>query len=164
MGKESIQYTAFVTPNGQYEYVKMPFGLRNGPGVFQRFINRVLATFIREGSVVVYLDDATLVSKTIPEHLELLKRVLRCLAEFRLELNADKCQFCYSEVDVLGFTVNNRGTRPNNKHLEAVKNMVPPKNVDHVHKILGLFSYFRRYIKSYSAISAPLFEKKNFFF
>ena len=156
MAEDSIQYTAFVTPTGQYEYTKMPFGLKNGPSVFQRYINRVLADFIREGSVVVYLDDITLISVTISEHLELLKRVLHRLAEYRLELNTKKCKFCYSEIDLLGFTVNSKGTRPNGKHIEAIKNMKPPTNVDHVHKILGLFSYFRRYIKSFSSISVPI--------
>lgn len=137
MSEESIQYTAFVVPMGQYEYTKMPFGLKVGPGVFQRFMNWVLEEFIREGSVITYMDDITLVSKTIPEHLLLLKRVLRRLAEFRLEIKPSKCKFCYSEIDILGFTVNSQGIRPNDRHLEAVKNMLPPKNVDQVHKILG---------------------------
>lgn len=156
MAEESIQYTAFVVPTGQYEYTKMPFGLKTGPGNFQRFMNWVLAEFIREGSVVTYLDDITLVSKTIPEHLDLLKRVLRRLAEFRLEIKPSKCTFCYSEVDILGFTVNNKGARPNGRHLEAVKHMLSPTNFDQVHKVLGLFSYFRRFIKSYSSYSAPI--------
>lgn len=90
MEKDSIPYTAFVSQTGQYEYVKMPFGLKTGPAKFQRFVNFVLADFIRVGSVVVYMDDITLVSKNIPEHLDLLKRILRRLAEYRLELNPKK--------------------------------------------------------------------------
>lgn len=98
MAEDSIQYTAFVTPSGQYEYNYMPFGLQVGPGTFQRFMNWVLSDFIREGSVVVYMDDITLVSKTILEHMDLLKRVLRRLAEFRLKIKPSKCKFCYSEI------------------------------------------------------------------
>lgn len=156
MAEDSVQYTAFVVPSGQYEYNYLPFGLKIGPGIFQKFINWLLNDFIREGSVVSYMDDFTLATKTIPEHLDLLKRVLRRLAEFRLEINPDKCKFCYSEIDLLGFTINSKGARPNGKHLEAVRNMKPPRNVDHVNKILGLFSYFRRFIKSYSTYSAPI--------
>lgn len=70
------------------------------------------------------MDDMTLVSKNIPAHLDLLKRVLRRLAKFRLEINTSKCKFCYSEVDIYGFTVNSEGVRPNGRHLEAVKNMI----------------------------------------
>lgn len=162
VAEDSVQYTAFVTPTGQYEYNYMPFGLKTGPGTFQRFMNWALAEFIREGSVVTYMDDMTLVSKNIPEHLHLLKRVLRRLAEFRLEINTSKCKFCYSEIDIYGFTVNSKGARPNGRHLEAVKNMMPPKNVDQVDKILGLFSYFHRFIKSYSTYSAPIrYSTKN---
>lgn len=156
MAEDSIQYTAFVTPYGQYEYLFMPFGLRNGPGVFQRFVNFVLADFIREGSVFVFADDITLASKSMPEHLNLLKRVLYRLAEYRLVINSTKCKFCYSEIEVLGFTINSKGSRPSRRHLEAIQRMVPPRNVEHIKKILGLFSFFRRYIKSYSAISAPI--------
>lgn len=158
MAEDSIQYTAFVTPNGQYEYLFMPFGLANGPSVFQRFVNFVLADFIREGSVIVFSDDITLATKTLLEHFELVKRVLYRLAEYRLVLNPSKCKFCYTELDVLGFTVNSKGTRPNHRHLEAIKRMVPPRNAEHTNKILGLFSFFRRYIKSYSTISAPIRE------
>lgn len=113
MAEDSIQYTSFVTPSGQYEYLFMPSGFKNGPGTFQRFMNWVLADFIREGSVVTFSDDITLATKTIQEHSELLKRVLRRLAEFRLEMKESKCKFCHSKIDIHGFTVSNRGARPN---------------------------------------------------
>ncbi|RYZ79501.1 MAG: hypothetical protein EOO68_38820, partial [Moraxellaceae bacterium] len=115
-----------------------------------------MGDFIREGSVVIYLDDITLASKTIPEHLDLLKRVLRRLAEFRLKIKTKKCKFCYSEIDMLGFTINSQGARPSDRHIEAVRNMMPPKNVDQTHKLNGLFSFFRRFIKSFSTYSAPI--------
>lgn len=156
MAEDSIQYTSFVVPSGQYEYVKLPFGLKIGPGYFERFIKWILADFIREGSVISFSDDITLASKTIPEHLDLLKRVLRRLAEFRLEIKPSKCKFCYTEIDTLGFTVNSQGIRPNGRQTEAIRNMMPPNNVDHVHKAIGLFGFFRRFIKSYSTYSAPI--------
>lgn len=156
MALDSVQYTAFVTPGGQYEYVKMPFGLRNAPAVFQRFINMVLEPFIKDGSIVVYMDDVTLATDTISEHFDLLGRVLRRLAQFRLEIKIKKCQFCFTEIELLGFTVSNKGIRPNNSHLEAIKSMPFPSDVKQVNKCLGLFSYFRRFVPSFSSISLPL--------
>lgn len=153
---DSVPFTAFVTPHGQYEYVKMPFGLRNAPAVFQRFINMVLEPFIKDGSIVVYMDDVTLATHTLVEHFNLLKRVLRRLAEFRLEIKIKKCQFCFTEIELLGFTVSKKGIRPNNSHLEAIKSMPFPSDVKQVSRCLGLFSYFRRFVPSFSTISLPL--------
>ena len=156
MAPSSVPFTAFVTPGGQYEYVRMPFGLRNAPAVFQRFINMVLESFIKDGTVVVYMDDVTLATDTIDEHIDLLGRVLRRLAEFRLEIKLKKCQFCFSEIELLGFTVSEKGIRPNNAHLEAIKSMPFPTDANQVNKCLGLFSYFRRFVPSFSAISQPI--------
>lgn len=156
MSEESIPYTSFVAHSGQYEYTRLPFGLKIGPSKFQRFMNFVLREFIKDGSVIPYMDDFTLVSKTIPEHLDLLTRVLRRLAEYRLEIKPEKCKFCCSEIELLGFTVSSSGIRPNNKHLEAIQRLPFPKNAHEVQKCLGLFSFFRRFIMSYSTVSAPL--------
>lgn len=155
---ESIKYISFVVPSGQYEYKKMPFGLKTGPGLFNRFMNWVLADFIRLGALVVFMDDINIFSKNLPEHLDLLKRVMRRLAECRLKIKPSKCKFCYSEIDTLGFVINKEGIRPNDRHLEAVRNMPSPKNTDNVHKANGLFSFFHRFMKGYSVYSAPIRE------
>lgn len=133
---DSVPFTSFVTPNGQYEYVRMPFGLCNAPAVLQRFINFVLRSFIDEGSVIVYIDDIALGSRTLPEHLELIRRVLRRLAGFRLELNLDKCRFCYDRIDLLGFTIDSRGICPNNQHVENIKHLPIPTNTSDLHKYI----------------------------
>lgn len=156
MAPDSVSLTAFVTPSGQYEYLRMPFGLRNAPAVFQRFINLVLRPFIDEGSVIVYIDDIAIATRTIPEHFDLLGRLLRRLAEFRLEIKLSKCQFCYTEIDLLGFNISKHGIRPNNGHLEAIHVFPTPKNVADIQKCLGLFTYFRRFVPSFSSIAAPL--------
>lgn len=156
MAEDSIQCTSFVTPGGQYEYVRMPFGLQNAPAVFQRFINHILRSFIDEGSVIVYMDDIAIASVTISEHLELLGRVLRRLAEYDLELKLSKCQLYYERIDFLGFSIGREGIRPNNRHIESIQRMVTPKNTHDIQKCLGLFSYFRRFIPSFSTISMPM--------
>lgn len=156
IASESVPLTSFVTPNGQYEYLRMPFGLCNAPAVFQRFINFVLRPFIDEGSVIVYIDDIALGSRTMPEHLDLVRRVLRQLAGFRLELNLDKCRFCYDKLDLLGFSIDRHGIRPNDRHIENIRRLPLPTNAGELHKYLGLFSYFRRFVPSFTSIALPL--------
>lgn len=98
MSEDSVKYTAFVTPFGQYEYLKMPFGLKNAPARFQRYVNEVLSGLIRSGDVVVYVDDFLVATETLEKHLEILERVFRILVQNLLELRLDKCRFGYEEI------------------------------------------------------------------
>jgi len=75
MVEDSIKYTAFVTPFGQYEYLKMPFGLKNAPARFQHFVNEVLSDEIKSGNVIVYIDDFLVATDTLEKHFEVLDRV-----------------------------------------------------------------------------------------
>lgn len=109
----SVKYTAFVTPRGQYEYVYMPFGLKNGTPVFQRLITIALRDLIRAGLIVVYMDDILLATKDVATHLMFLKRLLRALKMYGLQLKLTKCRIMQSSVDYLGYAVNERGIRPN---------------------------------------------------
>lgn len=78
---------------GQYEYVKMPFGLCNAPIDFQRFINEVFKDLIRKHKVLVYIDDILIATQSIEEHLEILQEVFNVLHSNCLELRIDKCHF-----------------------------------------------------------------------
>lgn len=73
MKETSIQYTAFITFMGQYEYPRMPFGLSNGPSLFMRFINTFFRKLLDEQKVLIYLDDILIATKTINENVEILK-------------------------------------------------------------------------------------------
>ena len=86
MDENSIKYTAFVTPDGQYEYLRMPFGLKNAPAEFQRFLNNVLRYCIEKGKLVVYIDDIIIASVGFYEHLDIIKKVLDTLRKNGLEL------------------------------------------------------------------------------
>jgi len=85
--EESVKYTSFVTPDGQFEYLRMPFGLNNGPAVFQRFISHVLSELVRNRQIVVYMDDIILASNTVDEHQKVLATLLNILVKFSLEIN-----------------------------------------------------------------------------
>lgn len=55
--KDSVKYTSFVVPNGQYEFLRLPFGLKNGPAIFQRFIAGIFRDFLDRNKIVIYMDD-----------------------------------------------------------------------------------------------------------
>ncbi len=98
--KEDIPKTAFVTVWGQYEYLRMPFGLCNAPATFQRLMNHVLHDHLGE-FVMVYLDDVVIYSKNMAEHEQHLDWVLGQLKWAGLKIKVEKCEFVKSEIKLL---------------------------------------------------------------
>lgn len=102
MDEGSVKYTSFVTPFGQYEYLRMPFGLCNSPSVFQRFINTIFRRLIDVQKVLVYLDDILTATESVDENLAILEDVLQVISKYNLELRLDKCSFLQSSIEYLG--------------------------------------------------------------
>lgn len=93
MHNDSIKYTSFVSPLGQYEFLKMPFGLKNSPAVFQRYIHEVFRDLIDAQLIVIYMDDILIGGRTLAEHNELLKIVMDRLCRRGLKLNMETLPF-----------------------------------------------------------------------
>lgn len=156
VSEESRQYTSFVTRFGQFEFLKMPFGLKTAPTRFQRFVNEVLDDLIRTGDVLVYIDDFLIATETLKHHMDILKRVFKVLAENKLELRIDKCKFLFNEIDYLGYTVTFEGIKPTDKGVKAVSEFPVPQSIRSVKSFLGLCSYFRKFIEGFAEIARPL--------
>lgn len=147
---DSIHKTAFVTPEGHYEYLKMPFGLSNSPIVYQRIINKTLRKHIDAGNVLVYIDDVLLMSSTVREGIDLLREVLTTLTSAGFSVNIKKCAFLTEEVEYLGRVIRRGQVRPSPSKIKALVDSPAPKTVKQVRQFLGLAGYFRRYIKGYA--------------
>lgn len=158
MDNDAVKYTSFITPLGQYEFLRMPFGLKNAPSVFQRFVNKVFADMVRNDKVIIYLDDIMIATDNFDEHFRILEEVFKRLVENRLELRLDKCVFLQSEVKYLGYTISGVGIRADDKGLRAIENFPVPSKAHSVQSFLGLCSYFRRFIKDFSILAKPLYE------
>lgn len=93
MDEKSRQYTAFMTPSNQYEFLKIPFGLSIAPGVFQKFINAVFRGFIAEKVTLAYMDDLIVLAKDHEEAMKNPKRVIDVSGDHGLCINWKKCKF-----------------------------------------------------------------------
>ncbi|XP_062005885.1 uncharacterized protein LOC133723069 [Rosa rugosa] len=149
--------TAFKSKDGLYEWMVMPFGLSNAPSTFMRLMNQVLRPFI--GSfVVVYFDDILIYSRTKEEHLVHLKQVLGALQENKLYINLKKCTFCTSKLLFLGFVVGEEGIQVDEEKVRAIREWPAPKIASEVRSFHGLATFYRRFAKNFSTITAPITE------
>ncbi|UYV69276.1 K02A2.6-like [Cordylochernes scorpioides] len=138
--------TAFVTPDGLFEFKVMPFGLCNAPATFERNMDNLLRG-LKWTICLCYLDDIIVFSKTMEEHLQP-----------GLKLISEKCSFGASQMKVLGHLIDGDGIYPDPDKVGAVINFPRPENVSEVRSFLGLCSYYRRFIKSFANIAGPLNE------
>jgi hypothetical protein len=149
--------TAFKTKFGLYEWLVMPFGLTNAPSTFMRLMNEVLRAFIGK-FVVVYFDDILIYSKSLDEHLDHLRAVFNALREARLFGNLEKCTFCTDRVSFLGYVVTPQGIEVDQAKVEAIQGWPVPNTITQVRSFLGLAGFYRRFVKDFSTIAAPLNE------
>jgi hypothetical protein len=149
--------TAFKTKFGLYEWLEMPFGFTNAPGTFMRLMNHVLRAFIGR-FVMVYFDDILIYSKSLDEHVEQIKCVLAVLRKECLYANLAKCTFCTEKVVFLGFVVSTQGVEVDEEKIKAVCEWLPPQNVSQVRSLLGLAGFYRRFVKDFNIIVAPINE------
>jgi len=155
MSKDAIKKTSFITPDGQYEFKRMLFGLANGPSVYQRMINQVLGP-LRFTIAMVFMDDVLIPSRTVEEGLANLEIVLKLFSEANLTLNPNKCNFLCTKIEYLGFDIFEGTIAPSKKKYWAVTNFPRPRDVHNVRQYLGFTGYFRRYVQQYAQIEKPL--------
>lgn len=155
MAENDIEKTAFSINNGKYEFVRLPFGLKNAPAIFQRVMDDILRDHL--GKIChVYIDDIIIFGKTLEEHLENLRIILETLRKANFKIQPDKSEFLRTEVEFLGFIVSENGLKPNMKKVECIRNYPEPKNLKDLRAFLGLSGYYRRFVKDYAKIAKPL--------
>ena len=159
VSEKSQHLTAFITPWGLYEWKRIPFGLRNAPGAFQRFMENCLGD-LRDEICIPYLDDVIVFSKTFDGHLANLRKVLQRLREHGVKLKPRKCNMFRREVNFLGRIISPEGYKLDPESIKPLLHLQQstPQTVGDVRRLLGLLGYYRRYIQNFSSIAKPLYD------
>ncbi|KAK3569123.1 hypothetical protein QTP86_024496 [Hemibagrus guttatus] len=147
--------TAFHTTHGHYEYCVMPFGLTNAPAVFQALINGVFRDLLGRG-VIAYIDDILVYSTSMEEHVCQVREVLARLQRFHLFVKLEKCEFHRTTVTFLGYVISPRGAEMDTNKVRAVSEWPAPDTIKELQRFLGFTNFYRRFIRSYSSVAAPL--------
>ena len=144
--EEHCHITAFHTHKyGLLEFMRLPFGLRNRPAVFQYAMNKVLAKFLWL-FILVYIDDIVVYSQTFEQHAEHLDSVLRAIANANITLSLPKCHLGYQSLILLGQRVSRLGISTHTEKIDAVDTMKPPTKVKELQMFLSFVNYFANYI------------------
>lgn len=150
---EDIPKTAVITPFGLFEFVRMPFGLRNAAQTFQRFMDQVLRglpyTFI-------YLDDLLVASSDMETHLTHLRHVFSLLSDYGIVIHPSKCVFAVPSLDFLGHHVDSTGITPLMDNVTAITDYPQPTTTRSLRRFLGLVNFYHRFIPHCAAILQPL--------
>ncbi|BHF61207.1 hypothetical protein SprV_0100418000 [Sparganum proliferum] len=150
---EDVPKTAVTTPFGLFEFIRMPFGLRNAAQTFQRFIDRVLRGL---PFVYAYIDDLLVASRNAEEHKQHLALVFDRLDQFGVVINPSKCVLGVQSLDFLGHNVDAQGLRPLSTKVEAICDFPPPTSKRQLQRFLGMVNFYRRFLPNCADLMLPL--------
>ena len=155
VASEDVPKTAFRTRYGHFEFLVLPFGLTNAPATFMHLMHQTFRQYL-DDFVIVFLDDILIYSRTLAEHHIHIRKVLDILRSQKLFGKESKCEFFRSDVEFLGHIVGRDGLRMMSDKIEAVAAWPTPTSVTQVRAFLGTIGFYRRFIRDFSAVAAPL--------
>ncbi|KRX69753.1 Retrovirus-related Pol polyprotein from transposon 17.6 [Trichinella sp. T6] len=155
--------TAFSTPLGLFQFRVMPFRLCNAPATFERLMEKTLRGLTWK-TCLVYLDDIIVFGMTEEEHLERMEGVLSRLQSVGLKIKSEKCQLMRQSVHYLGHIVTQHGVGTDAEKKAAFQEWPTPRCVREVRRLLGLASYYRRFVRNFFSVANALqvLTKKGF--
>jgi hypothetical protein len=155
MHPEDVAKTTFRTHHDHFEFMVMAFGLTNAPPTFQALMNGVLQNYLCR-FVLVFFDDILIYSTSWSEHLQHVRVVLTALRQHRLVVKQSKCVFGSQSVAYLGHVISASGVVMDPAKVEVVQAWPTPQTPRALRGFLGLFGYYRKFIRDYGSIAGPL--------
>ncbi|GCA63320.1 hypothetical protein KIPB_009248, partial [Kipferlia bialata] len=155
MTERAKEYTSFITPDGQFQWTRMPFGTRNSPSHFQCCMQIVLADYLYK-CCIVFVDDILIWGKDKEDFLSNLRNVLDALRKAKVVVSGPKTILGVHNVKYLGMLVDAVSVRITDKKKQGLLDMQPPTNVSELKSYLGLTSYFRAFVPNLSKKAFPL--------
>jgi len=155
--KEGDEWKAVFTINIRaYEPIVMYFGLTNSSTTFQTMINDLFKDLINQGDMATFINDILVATDIEKGHDELVEEVLKRLEENDLFVKLEKYKWKVREVEFLGVVISPKKIEMQREKVEGVLNWLASRNIKEVQKFLGLANYYRRFIKDFAKIAAPL--------
>lgn len=152
---EDVHKTAVTTPFGLFEFLRMPFGVKNGAQTFQRFINEILTDM---DFIFVYVDDILIGSKSSEEHKQHLHILFSKLQKFGINVNPHKCIFGVNKIEFLGHQISTSGIAPSPTRIEAIKDFPTPNTFKQLQRFLGMINFYHRFLVNITQIADPLYD------
>jgi hypothetical protein len=155
--QEDVEKTAFRTHRGLWQFKRMPFGLRNGPSIFQRIMQGILAPYLWL-FCLVYIDDIVIYSQSYEEYINHLDKVLGAIEGAGITLSPSKCHLFYDLILLLGHKVSRLGLSTHEEKVRAILELERPTKLSELQTFLGMVVYFSAFIPFYADICGPLFH------
>lgn len=148
--EEDRKYTAFEIDGKLYQFTRLPFGVTNGVSCFQRTIDKIIEDE-HLTDTFAYLDNVTICGRTLVEHNRNLEAFRKAAKKYNMTFNVDKSVICVTTVTLLGYTVSENKISPDYNRLQPLLDMPPPTSIKSQKRIVGMFSYYSRFIKNFSS-------------
>ncbi|MBW0577952.1 hypothetical protein O181_117667 [Austropuccinia psidii MF-1] len=143
---------------GIFEYLRMPFGMKNAPSHYQRMMNTIFTEELSEGWLIIYIYDIIVCSETWENNLTRLERVLEKMVQVNMKISLKKFHFAYSELKTLGHVVSGLSLGIDKNKIAAVLIKPMPQAKKEMQSFLGFSGYYRQHIKDFAKISKSLYK------
>ena len=157
LATEDQEKTAFISPNSNYHYTVMLFGLKNAGATYQQMMTRMFRDKIR-CTLEVYIDNMVVKSKQEKEHIDDLKEVFELLRRHKLCLNVNKCFFGVGAIKFLGYMIAYQGIEVNLNQIKAVKCLKPLSNPKEVQVLTGTLAALNWFISKFANLCYPFYQ------
>ncbi|KAL0305086.1 UNVERIFIED_CONTAM: Retrovirus-related Pol polyprotein from transposon.6 [Sesamum angustifolium] len=157
LAPEDHKMVNFITSDGTFCYIAMPFGLKNAEATYQRLVDKIFQPQLCR-NMEVYMDGMLVKSKKARNHVEYLEKTFAVLRKYRLKLNPRKCAFGINRGRFLGFMVTQQGIEANSAKIKAILDMRPPTNINEVERLIEIIATLSRLISKSSEKGLPLFK------
>nr|GEU39014.1 reverse transcriptase domain-containing protein [Tanacetum cinerariifolium] len=147
--------TTFTCPYETFAYRRMPFGLCNAPGTFQRCMMAIFHDMI-EKTMEVFMDEFSVFGDLFSSCLSYLDTMLQRCEDSNLVLNWEKCHFVVKEGIVIGHKISKNGLKVDQAKVYVIAKLPHPTTVKGVRSFLGHVGFYRRFIQDFSKISRPM--------
>lgn len=152
---EDVAKTAIITPFGLFEYLRMPFGLKNAAQAFQRLMD---TTCNGLDCAFVYIDDILIASHDKASHLRDLEALFKRLSDQGLVVNPAKCEFGVESIDFLGHRVDGSGILPLPTKVEVIQTFPRPGTIKKLQEFMGMVNFYHRFVPAAAKIMRPLHQ------